>query len=330
MGKKNHRDVPGSGWMRVCVILFMIWMGFTAYRQEQKASEGDKEAITFRRYEAIQEFSNLDEWIKVANPSYGRFIETKEIRVGEQDFAACGQKVRLKIKAVPQEEQVLPDALSPPEPVEFTVGIDAPLEAWDRGVRGMRKGGIRNIIAGPRLVFDDVDDPDAPPVYFELNLLDVQPNVAPDQPAFGYTKVKRVVVSTGTPVSCGDDVALLVKLYDKEGKTLYTTEKDGPLRYRVGTGAYGHGMDRGLIGMHVHEERRLIIPPPYQPQQSKLPFPKDEIAIVELMRVPYKDDDVEPSDESSSEEQEYEPDSEPIERDQTIPDDGGNSESSGT
>jgi hypothetical protein len=96
----------------------------------------------------------------------------------------------------------------------------------------------------------------------------------------------------------------------------------------IGRLQMGHGVDRGLLGIETFEVRRLEIPPPYQPSESALPFPKDEIAIVEIQRMPYKSEAT--PEEPNEEDYAPESDSEPPAGGETLTDDGRDGESSGT
>lgn len=337
--KENKYHMPT--YMRVGVTLFLVWMAFVGYRNEQEAKEGNPNATSIKRYEVIQNFADVDGWLKAANPDYNQDIQFEEIKVGTKDIAACGQTVTMKATQIPEEGQAADPALSTAEPLTFTIGDGKALKAWDLGVRGMREGGIRRLWAGARLVNPQEENYEASSFAFTLELQTITPNLPENSPLFVFESDRGDKRMRGVPVDCGQEARVSLKLLNTENKVLYERTENDPLTVMIGQSTYGHGLDRGLTGMFPLESRRITVPPAYQLKNSEIPYPLNEIAIVEAKRLPYnvvpKEEKAAPDDESAptptepeNKEPENEPDSQPSERDQTLPDHGGDRQGGGT
>jgi FKBP-type peptidyl-prolyl cis-trans isomerase FkpA len=61
-------------------------------------------------------------------------------------------------------------------PLEFLLGAGEVIEGWDRGVAGMRVGGVRRLVLPPSLAYGDSRNGPIPPnaaLIFEIELLEV-------------------------------------------------------------------------------------------------------------------------------------------------------------
>lgn len=282
-------------WMKWAMGLFMAYMMFVAYGGEK--DENGETQLTIKKYDAITEFTDVNRWRMFANPNLGRELDVVDLVDGEKDSAACGAKVTLAIKAVEDEGLVVRDDIVPKEPITFTIGSgDMP---WDRAVRGMKQGGVRNIQVGPRML-DEQAPYDNPRAQFELTLQSLTPNLDGGV-KLSYTRERR---GMKLPISCGETGSFAVTIWKADNTELTKRGEDNPITLTLGSGVYGHGLDRGLIGMQLGEIRKLIIPPAYQAKSGELVFPQNEIAIVEVMRVPYNATE---NEEQETEEVEAEP-----------------------
>jgi FKBP-type peptidyl-prolyl cis-trans isomerase FkpA len=63
------------------------------------------------------------------------------------------------------------------DPFQFVLGTQAVIEGWDKGLVGMKVGGIRRLVVPPSLGYGDVRNHSIPPyatLVFDIELLDVQ------------------------------------------------------------------------------------------------------------------------------------------------------------
>ncbi len=344
MAKREAPKLPGSQWMRVGMVLFISWMAFVGYQNEEKANQGEENAVSIKRYDAIQKLTDTDQWARNVYPSYGKSIRYQDVTKGIGDVAACGQKATVKIIAYAEKDKPLEDFLRPKKPVTFTIGVDAPNEAWGRAVLGMRVGGSREMSVGARLVYPDAKTLPIEGYQFDIDLAALDPLASNPAAVFSHSVVQE---GSGEGLNCGDEATIFLHMWSAKGALLFTTNDRDPLTLQLGRGQYGHGLDRGLVGLEPNEIRRLTIPPEYQNQKIepvalRLPFPSNEIAIVEVTRVPYKDEhktspkeskepDDEPKRDSETKPESAKPnaDSGSSEGDPAITDDGGDGKGSG-
>lgn len=302
-------------WMRYSMLVFLVILALMGYRGE-RTQDPDSDLPKIAKYPAIQEFADLGRWYRILNPGFNRSLEYQEVAEGSGEIAACGQKVAIQVTEIvdPETRETKEDTF------EFVIG-EGPVEALDRGVRGMKVGGERNLVAGARLINRDEQALSAPDRYYTIKLTALSPVPSGDASPLTSTTIRE---GFGNTLNCGAVAALKIRLRGRNDAITYDSGEE-PIIVQIGKSELGHGIDRGVVGMVPGEIRQLMIPPVYQPKGGKIPFPKKEIAIVEVMRIAYK----EPGSEPSTEDAPHEPDSEQTERDQTVTDDRRDDQSSG-
>lgn len=291
---KKHAP-PTPGWLRVGMILFMLYVLSVAYRGYRSDSPEDA-ALKVENYPLLNQAITLDYWQQAINPGLGTELRVAEINAGEGDGAACGQRVVLAVRQPTAEEspQPIPAEMLPEAPLEFTLGDGTVRVLWDRGARGMRRGEVRFLNASSLWLEGDERELRYDAV---LELQALTPFLAEGAPQQQQVNLRE---GMGVPISCGDAIGLHFRLLDAQGEVVYQLPEIVP--YRVGSGVYGHGIDRGLIGLQKHGLRRLQIPPAYHAgARDDVPFPSEQIAIVEILPVAYKEsqtvtDEKEPAD----------------------------------
>ena len=93
-----------------------------------------------------------------APANYAPFSQT-DLRVGSGAELASGQEVTVRYtgwlydRSKPDQKGLQFDTSLGRDPLEFTVGIGAVIAGWDRGLPGMRVGGIRRLVIPPSLAY---------------------------------------------------------------------------------------------------------------------------------------------------------------------------------
>ncbi len=306
---------PRPRWLQILFWLFVAYVLMVAFRGErvpdEEASITPKdEAVQGKldAYPAIQEFTSINRWRRFANPSLGFELDYQDVEAGSGDGAACGQRTTFEVRALDEASQAQVPVDQP-----MTLLLDGAEDTPFAGaIVGMRAGGVRQVSMGP-LWFDAHALDDAMRYRFEIRMQSLTPSAGD---AIGFS-AQQVEEGTGLPARCGDTIQLYMRLWSADNKELYRTPEDAPQELLIGAGTLGHGLDRGLVGMTAGVVRRLMIPPAYQPKGGDIPFPRNEIAIVEVIRVPYNVIENQPTiqPETDIEEPDNEPDRQPSERD---------------
>ena len=146
-------------------------------------------------------------------------------------------------------------------PLKFLVGSGSAIAAINRGVVGMQVGGQRRLLVPPNLAFGSTGSAGIQPnssLVIDIEVLRLDP-----VPSFTITDL---VVGTGAVATDGDilNVEYVLWLYDPtlpDAKGLELETSGGtPISVRLGDGVVIEGWERGLLGMRVGGERRLVIP----------------------------------------------------------------------
>jgi FKBP-type peptidyl-prolyl cis-trans isomerase FkpA len=113
-----------------------------------------------------------------ATPSFAQ----TDLRLGTGAEAAMGRVVTVNYTgwlydaSRPDQKGGQFDSSTGREPFTFTIGIGQVIEGWDRGVPGMRVGGLRRLVIPPSLGYGNFRNGPIPPnaaLLFEIELLAV-------------------------------------------------------------------------------------------------------------------------------------------------------------
>jgi len=117
-----------------------------------------------------------------APSNYAAYSQT-DLTVGTGGDAVSGRVLTVNYtgwfygESRPEKKGPVFDSSAGGEPFTFTLGAGQVIAGWDRGVQGMRVGGVRRLIVPPSLAYGTVRNGPIPPnatLVFEIELLDVQ------------------------------------------------------------------------------------------------------------------------------------------------------------
>jgi FKBP-type peptidyl-prolyl cis-trans isomerase FkpA len=117
-----------------------------------------------------------------APSNYAAYSQT-DLTVGTGGDAVSGRLLTVNYtgwfygESRPEKKGPVFDSSAGGEPFTFTLGAGQVIAGWDRGVQGMRVGGVRRLIVPPSLAYGTVRNGPIPPnatLVFEIELLDVQ------------------------------------------------------------------------------------------------------------------------------------------------------------
>ena len=118
-----------------------------------------------------------------ASPTVTAPFSQSDLRVGTGAEAAAGNVLTVNYTgwlydaSKPDKKGLEFDTSLGRAPFQFRLGTSEVIAGWDRGVLGMKVGGLRQLIIPPSLAYDGVRSGPIPPnatLVFEIELLAVQ------------------------------------------------------------------------------------------------------------------------------------------------------------
>ncbi|MDH7602805.1 MAG: FKBP-type peptidyl-prolyl cis-trans isomerase [Armatimonadota bacterium] len=103
-------------------------------------------------------------------------VKYHDLRVGRGALAEPNCRVTVHYKGWLKDGTLFDSSLTRGEPYTFTLGTGEVIRGWDEGIRGMRVGGVRQLIVPPKLGYGGKAVGRIPPnstLYFEVQLLAV-------------------------------------------------------------------------------------------------------------------------------------------------------------
>lgn len=145
-------------------------------------------------------------------------------------------------------------------PLGFTVGAQEVVEGWDKGLLGMKKGGVRELIVPPNLGygltgFPPHIKPNAT-LHFKIELLDiVKPGTEKEM------TIDDIKVGTGREVKEGDKVQIsyisrLANGFEYENSDNF----DEKMEFVIGEKRVSKAISMGMVGMKAGGVRRMRMP----------------------------------------------------------------------
>jgi len=104
-------------------------------------------------------------------------LVVRDLRVGTGEAAAGGDQLTVHYRGFLPDGTKFDDSYERGQPFQFTLGVGAVIAGWDRGLVGMRVGGLRKLTIPARLGYGTAGHPpEIPPnatLAFEVELLAV-------------------------------------------------------------------------------------------------------------------------------------------------------------
>ncbi|MBX3119270.1 MAG: FKBP-type peptidyl-prolyl cis-trans isomerase [Fimbriimonadaceae bacterium] len=145
-------------------------------------------------------------------------------------------------------------------PLGFFVGSKELIEGWDKGVLGMKKGGVRELVIPPNLGYGLAGfPPDVKPnatLYFTVTVVDVvKPGKSKEM------SIEDIKVGTGREVKEGDKVEIsylsrLANGFEYENSNDY----DDEMIFTIGEDRISTSISVGMVGMKVGGTRKMRMP----------------------------------------------------------------------
>jgi peptidylprolyl isomerase len=158
-------------------------------------------------------------------------------------------------------------------PITFQLGVGQVLQAWEKGIPGMRSGGKRIIIAPPDLAYGAVGIPDIIPpndtLRFEVELVSLHKvpgiwEMHDDQIRRSTTGIQYQIQQNGAgdKPRTGQRVSVHYTGYLPDGRIFDSSYlRDNAFQFQVGIGQVIPGWDETIIDMRPGERRSVVIPP---------------------------------------------------------------------
>lgn len=155
----------------------------------------------------------------------------------------------------------------------FQLGTGAVIQGWDKGLLGMKVGGQRTITIAPEYGYGEsgagrVIPPNAT-LIFEVEMISITPEPEPwsyEESDLTTTESGlQYIVRTegeGDPIEEGDLLEIFYAGFLEDGTLFDSTVRDpAPFLFQTASGQAIPGIEEGVAGMKVGEERILVIPP---------------------------------------------------------------------
>jgi FKBP-type peptidyl-prolyl cis-trans isomerase len=103
-------------------------------------------------------------------------LEIDDVKVGDGAEAREGRAVSVHYVGKLKDGTVFDDSHPRKQPLTFIVGDKNIIAGWNKGILGMKKGGVRKLVVPPHLGYGEsaqVKIPAGSTLYFELELVHV-------------------------------------------------------------------------------------------------------------------------------------------------------------
>lgn len=253
-------------WIFVCFLAYIIYVGNQSDRPPASAPEEiiSTASTAPKEYDSLRQLTSGDRWFRAIDPSYVGEAEITEITKGKGDAVTCGSEVEVLLRGTTQEGANFDPSHDESKPLKFSVG-DAPIEALNEGMIGMKQGGVRVLNAPAKQVYKNPEERTLNEIKFNLTLQKFSGYDSEQLPATSVTLVMGS--NAAEPARCGAKIHTNISVFDAAGKLITKTSK--PVSFTLGKRELAQGIDSLARGMNMGEERLLYIPPHYLKQSTK-------------------------------------------------------------
>jgi peptidylprolyl isomerase len=212
------------------------------------------------------------EVIVAADSIFANGLWVRDIELGEGPAIDNGDYFKAHYTGYLSNGDIFDTSFERADPINFQLGVGQVVPAWDEGIRGMRAGGKRILVAPPELGFGAAGIPGIIPandtLTFEVELLEVRKtpsawsleNVRSNDSESGITSYIHEVGRGKRPES-EDLVAIHYSGYLETGYLFDSSFlRDDYFRFRIGTGQVITGLEEVISEMRVGERRTVFIP----------------------------------------------------------------------
>lgn len=221
----------------------------------------------------------------VSTPSVG----ITDLTEGTGALAHCGQHVSLRYTYTSRGGDIIFSNMEGKETTQnVPLGGREMLAGFERGVIGMKVGGLRDLVIPPILAFGGVKKietlRDHTKFHFsgDTSIVNARASLLAVTPELPATEMPLRIVEQhmgdGAAVECGSSLSIQLALWKLDGTLLFSTEGKAPLTFTVGSSHMPFGVEEGVIGLTLGGSRTLIIPPGYL---SPL-FPSDDYLLKDV------------------------------------------------
>jgi len=283
--KRSASVSAAMNWAIVMMVVFAIFTHITNSGDDLTIAVPEVAKDTTRETIAtLKSFKN-----KILPTS----LSLQDIKQGQGAPVICGQSVTIAYKAADSDGNPIEDSATANAPLTLTIGLKKAMPAFEEGLTGMRKGGVRNIVAPPFYAYgaegfgrENVPLNDA--ITFEVEMLNASPTL-PDPTETSYRFI-NARIGLGYSLACGKSASFNVTVWNIEGAKLYTSsgEDKSPLTLTPGSSEHFLGLENSLIGMKPGGVRTVIVPPAYQKRMNggaeplEIAFPKNQTVLVDI------------------------------------------------
>jgi len=175
--------------LAILILILVNWLSSRLLRNFRKtryftiglfslALIGYTTIVTIDGWKTFQAFSDRMKQRQAESPRAGAVVKNEDLKVGYGSIAEVGKEVTIHYTGTLTDGKKFDSSRDHNRPLQMGLGTNQLIRGLDRGIEGMRVGGIRKIIVPPELAYGErgaanVIPPNATLIY-EVELLKVE------------------------------------------------------------------------------------------------------------------------------------------------------------